>query len=154
MPKYIIDPTARGALMDWFKDPYGASPYIEIEGANFGDGVMLDNVQLGEKDSVDPVDALGGKHVLYTFGSVFETVSVTGTVYLRTCSGGSLQSTLLSSVSGWFESARVSNGGGAVNVSAGDYKNKVYFYELVTGQADPARNTLRFTLNGIAKPRK
>lgn len=153
MAAYVIDPSYRGALMKWFSSE-DSSPYIKIDGASFGPGVMLDDVRLGEKDSIDPVDALGDKHVLYTFGQVFTTVSVIGTVYLRTCMSGSLDDTDLSSVTGWFGGARVSAGGKAVSVSAGQYKSQVYFYELVIGQADPVKNTIRFTINGIAKPRK
>lgn len=141
--------------MKWFDDPMGHSPYIAVKGLDTGDGIMLDNVQLGERDSIDPVDALGGKHVLYTFGSVFETVSITGTVYLRTCSGGSaLMTTDVGALQGWFDGVRVSNGGSAVAVSAGSFKSEVFLYDLAIGQADPVRNTIRFTLSGIAKPRK
>lgn len=133
----------------------GGSGLISLQGLATGKGsgntVMLTTANVGEKVSVDPVDALGDKHVLDVYGPVFQPVQIRGVIYVNTCGGSGAG---IDHVSKFFSSNRVDKNKAGVNLSVGNFKKKVYPYELIFGDADPSRQTVTFVINAIAKPRK
>lgn len=154
---HVIDPTARGAIVQVLRDPSGPQGgFIKVQGLQTGTAsggtVMLVGASLGGMDSVDPIDALDDKHVLDVFGPVFKPVQIIGVIFIKQCSGGVGKGVDI--VRGFFDSKRVSKSKSAVNVSVGNYKKGVYITSLQMGQADPVTNTMSFTLEGIEKPRK
>lgn len=134
----------------------GAAGLIELQGLNTGEAnnktVMLISANIGTKIAVDPVDALGDKHVLDVFGPVFQPIQIRGIIYAQSCQGdpgiGIIQ------VEQFFAANRVDTNKAGVNLSYGTFKKKVYPYELVFGGADATKQTIEFTINAIGKPRK
>lgn len=134
----------------------GSAGLIELQGLNTGEAdnktVMLISANVGTKIAVDPVDALGDKHVLDVFGPVFQPIQIRGLIYVQSCQGdpgiGIIQ------VEQFFAANRVDTNKSGVNLSYGNFKKRVYPYELIFGDADPSRQTVTFVINTIGKPRK
>lgn len=119
-------------------------------GTEAGAAITLDQICIGGQDIVGPTDALGGKHVMYVFGETFKQIQISGTIYIKNCSGFDG----LAAVNSFFNSNRVSSRKSSVNVSVGSVKVGMYVTDFMLGQADPTYNTITFTITGYARPRK
>lgn len=143
----------RGVLVD-VTGLHGSSGVYYVEGLPSGHqargAVIIDNIQLGAKDQVAPMDALGDKHTLYVFGPTFKPMLIQGTIYLKACEvhdGVAI-------VNEFFEEHRVSKYPQHVNVSIDRIKTGMYITEMSFLESDANLNYIKFQIAGYAKPRK
>lgn len=136
-------------------NPKGGSGSYALQGLSRGSlesPVLILGAGLQDADIILPTSTLNGEKILYTFGTAWGDITVSGVVLL-----GNAGDSGLTRVRSWFDSNRTSAGDKAklVNVStpAGPYK--MYVNAMGLGQPDPVFNTQLFMIYGkIANPKK
>lgn len=143
----------RGVLVEVTKDGNNTGTYFVdglAQGVESGGAVIIDNIQLGSKDQVAPMDALGDKHTLYVFGPTFKPMLIQGTIYVKACE----QHDGVAIVNKFFEEYRVSRYLQHVNVSIDRIKTGMYITDMSFLESDANLNYIKFQIAGYAKPRK
>jgi hypothetical protein len=133
----------------------GESGFFEIEGLSPkkgpGDALLINSVNPQESDIVLPIVTLENTGILYSFGSNFGDISISGMVLLGKAGapGESLQ-TLID----FFDSNRVSKKPEPTTVTGPSSAWNVFLIGLAIGEADSSINAQSFSFTGkIAKPK-
>lgn len=114
------------------------------------EGIIITAVTVEDNDIVMLKSSINGNKIIYTAGTAFGAVGISGEVLLgnASCKNKDFQSVVK-----WFEKARVSKSSRAVSVSVHNTAYNVYITGLVIAQADPEYNTQGFTIVGtLAQP--
>jgi hypothetical protein len=134
---------------------YGGSGSVgaaKIEGFPTGTAnapILITGVTPVKRDLILPVTTLTNKKILYTFGTDFGTIAISGIVMLGVA--GSPTDGMVE-VNDWYESKRVGNktSGAPVNISfLGKGGMKGYIIGLTIGQADPNINAIPFSITAV-----
>ena len=130
----------------------GSVGSVKISGFPTGSAnapILLTGFTPTKKDLVLPVTTLSNKKILYTFGTDFGTIAISGVILLGPVgqpTGG------IEEVNGWFESNRVGNksSGSPSDISfIGQGAMKAYVIGLTYGQGDPNINAIPFSITAI-----
>lgn len=126
-----------------------AQGFYYVEGLNTsnrtGSAILIQSVAVEEQDVVLPVVTLNNKKTLYSFGSNFGDIVVTGLLLLGK-SGEPGKA--LSGIIDFFEQYRVSNYNSTVTVSGPDTGWKMFLTGLRVEPAEAITNTQPFALVG------
>jgi len=116
-----------------------------------GDALLIMSVSPQETDVVSPVVTLENTKILYSFGSNFGNITISGMVLLgKSGSPGKSLKTIID----FFETRRVSKKSEAVSVMGPSVGWRVFLTGLQIGEADSVNNTQSFQLSGIiAEPK-
>jgi len=133
----------------------GDSGFYKIEGLEAkkgpGDALLIMSVSPEKNDIVAPVVTLENTKILYSFGSNFGNIAISGMLLLGK-SGTPGQ--CLKTLTDFFDSNRVSKSSSPINVSGPSTGWKVFLTGLKIGEADSVNNTQPFVLVGtIAEPK-
>lgn len=116
-----------------------------------GDALLVMSVSPQETDIVAPVVTLENTKILYSFGSNFGNINISGMLLLGK-SGTPGQS--LKSLVDFFEEKRVSKTSSAIDVSGPGTGWRVFLTGLSVSEAESNTNTQSFVLSGIiAQPK-
>lgn len=133
----------------------GDSGFYKIEGLEAkkgpGDALLIMSVSPTEADIVAPVVTLENTKILYSFGSNFGDITISGLLLLgKSGTPGQCLKTLID----FFDSNRVSKSSSPINVSGPSTGWKVFLTGLQVAEADSINNTQGFALAGkIAEPK-
>lgn len=116
-----------------------------------GDALIITSVNPAESDLVAPVVTLENTKILYSFGSNFGNINISGMLLLgKSGEPGQCLKTLID----FFESNRVSKKSSTITVSGPSTGWRVFLTGLQVDSADPNTNSQSFTLSGIlAQPK-
>jgi hypothetical protein len=116
-----------------------------------GDALIIMSVNPEESDILSPVVTLENTKILYTFGSNFGNITISGLLMLgKSGVPGQCLKTLID----FFTKHRVSKESNPINVSGPSTGWKVFLNGLKVGEADSINNTQPFALFGtIAEPK-
>jgi hypothetical protein len=116
-----------------------------------GDALLIMSVNPEESDLVVPVVTLENTKILYSFGSNFGNITISGLLLLgKSGVPGQCLKTLID----FFEKHRVSKSASSINVSGPSTGWKVFLTGLKVGEADSMNNTQSFALFGtISQPK-
>lgn len=116
-----------------------------------GDALLITSVNPQETDIVAPVITLENTKILYSFGSNFGNITISGMLLLGK---SGTPGECLKSLIDFFESNRVSKTSSAINVSGPGTGWRVFLIGLAIADADSNTNTQPFSLSGIiAQPK-
>lgn len=104
---------------------------------------LIMGAPLAFQEIVQPTTTLDDKNVLYVFGTAWNELSVSGMLLLGEAS---TKGALLEKLVSWYESNRVSEKMGPIEVSLGPAGVEAYVTGLRLGQANPRNNTQQFTI--------
>jgi hypothetical protein len=133
----------------------GDSGFYRVEGLEAkkgpGDALLIMSVSPEKSDIVSPVVTLENTKILYSFGSNFGTITISGMLLLgKSGEPGQCLKTLID----FFDSNRVSKTSTSINVSGPGTAWKVFLTGLRIAEADSVNNTQAFAMSGaIAEPK-
>lgn len=116
-----------------------------------GDALLIMSVNPQESDIVAPVVTLENTKILYSFGSNFGNITISGMLLLgKSGTPGQCLKTLID----FFEENRVSKKSSSIEVSGPSTGWKVFLTGLAIQEADSNTNTQMFALTGtLAQPK-
>lgn len=132
----------------------GGDGHYNVDGlkALAGDAgyVLITNVSPTSLDTVQKVQTLGGRNILYTFGKAMGDIQIQGELLLGEVSK---KSTGLQHIKDWFDSFRVSKLESTIQVAVGEGNiYEVALTSLTFGHPDPEFNTVQFLATGVTIP--
>lgn len=133
----------------------GGAGFFKVDGleasGDDGSALLVNSVSLKDQDVVLPVITLENTRILYSFGSDFGDISVSGMLLLGKA-GGSSQ--VLSKLVDFFQSNRVSKNPSAVSVTGPGTGWNMFLVGLVVQDAEATTHIQPFQLIGkIAAPK-
>lgn len=135
---------ARGCIYKTGKGGHGAYSLSGLQGPN----LIITGAPGLDQDAIQPVLGLGGKKTIYTFGSGYGQIQITGLVLLGPNGRDS------PNLQGFFDSKRVANGGNGVNLSFPGGGYRVYLTGFALGTPDAEYCIQPFGFHAlIAKPK-
>lgn len=126
---------------------YALSP--KITSGSKESPILIDGVDLVDRDIIYPVTTVENLKVIYTFGTDYGEVTINGTCLLGSAAvaggGGSF-----SSVKAYFETNRISRTRRPIKVSLpGTRAYNVYLRDFGVGMPDPQFNIQPFSFRGL-----
>lgn len=116
-----------------------------------GDALLIMSVSPTKSDIVSPVVTLENTKILYSFGSNFGSISISGMLLLGK---SGVPGQCLKVLIDFYEEHRVSKTTSPINVAGPSTAWKVFLTGLQIGEADSTYNTQGFVLSGvIAEPK-
>jgi hypothetical protein len=113
-----------------------------------GAPILLTSPSIVERDLVLPITTLSNTKILYSFGTDFGQVGLSGIICLGAEGAGNQN---LSTVKQWYEANSVGNKKGAapVSVSMGSEAISTFIVGLTISEANPQYNIVPFTIIGL-----
>jgi hypothetical protein len=113
-----------------------------------GAPILLTSPNITDRDLVLPITTLSNTKILYSFGTDFGQVGLSGIICLGAGGAGNQN---LSSVRQWYEANSVGNKKGAtpISVSIGSEAMSIFVVGLSIAEASPQYNIVPFTIIGL-----